>query len=105
VFGKSPHLSSLESRKQLLVAESELNRAQVIADWQTMTDGVRTLGSRMKSVTSLASAAALFVSGVSAFRRSEEASNGKKPSWLQTAFKGAQVASSIWLAFRSQGRD
>jgi hypothetical protein len=97
-------MSPLESRKQLLVAESELNRAQLIEDWQAMTDGVRTLGSRVKSVTSLASAAALFVSGVSVFRRGQESSHGKKPSWLQTAFKGTQIASSLWLAFRERPR-
>jgi hypothetical protein len=29
----------------------------------------------------------------------------KKPSWLQTIFKGAGLISTVWQAFRSQGRD
>ena len=105
MFGTNPHVSPLESRKKLLVAESELNRAQLIEEWQAMTDGLRTVTARVKSVGSIASAAALFISGVSAFRRSRAASHGGKPSWLQTALQGTKVASSIWLAFRSRDRN
>ena len=36
MFGKKPRLNPLESRKQLLIAESELNRAQLVQEWQTM---------------------------------------------------------------------
>ena len=32
MFGKSPRLNPLESRKQLLIAESELNRVRMVAD-------------------------------------------------------------------------
>jgi len=41
--GKPSLVSLLESRKQLLIAESELNRAQLSEEWQTMTHGVRDL--------------------------------------------------------------
>lgn len=102
--GTKSHVNSLESRKQLLVAESELNRTQLIEEWQAMSGGIRAAGARMKSARSLASAAALFISGVSAFRRPRLAVNGAKPSWFRTALKGAQVASSIWLAFRARSR-
>ena len=47
---------------------NEVDRVQLVEEWQAMTEGVRTFGARVKSVSSLASAAALFVSGVSAFR-------------------------------------
>ena len=36
MFGKKPRLNPLESRKQLLIAESELNRAQLVQEWQAM---------------------------------------------------------------------
>ena len=100
-----PRVNPLQLRKELLVAESELNRAQLVEEWQAMTVGVRTLGARVKYVSVLASAAALFVSGVSAFRRRRASTNGAKFSWLQTALQGAKVASSLWLAFRSRDRD
>jgi hypothetical protein len=39
-------MNPLESRKQLLIAESELNRAQLVVDLAALTDGVRTLADR-----------------------------------------------------------
>ncbi len=102
--GKNLHVTTLESQKQLLIAESELNREQLIEDWQAMGLGVRALGAKVKSISSLASAAALLAAGVSAFRRRRTLPDGAKSSWLQTALKGAQVAGSIWLAIRSRPR-
>jgi len=105
MFREMPRVSPLQLRKQLLVAESELNREQLVEEWQAMSVGIRTLGARAKYVGTLASAAALFVSGVSAFRRSRAASNGAKFSWVETALQGTKVISSIWLAFRSRAAD
>lgn len=102
---ENPHLSPLHLRKELLVAESELNRAQLIEEWEAMTDGVRTFGARVKTVGSLASTAALLVAGLLAFRRGRASPNGAKSSWLETALKGAKVAGSVWLACRGRGRD
>jgi len=104
MFGNNPGVNPLESRKRLLVAESEINRVQLLNEWQTMTVGVRSLADQVKSVSSLASAAALLVAGVAAFRRGRASPSGGKSSWLQTALKGAQVASSIWLAIRARPR-
>lgn len=103
MFRKNPRINPLESRKRLLIAESELNRAQMLQEWQAMTEDARSFGARMKSIGSLASAAALVVAGVSAFRRGKsETAAAAKPSWLQTALNGAKLAGSVWLAFRSR---
>jgi hypothetical protein len=105
MFRKNSRINPLESRKRLLIAASELNRTQMLQEWQTMTQGVHTFGTRVKSIGSLASAAALLVAGVSAFRRGKcEAADAVKPSWLKTAMNGAKLAGSIWLAFRSRRR-
>ena len=104
MFGKKPRVSPLESRKQLLITESELNRAQLIGEWRALADGVRTLNARVKSINSLASAVALLVAGVSGFRRERASPNSAKSSWLQKALKGAEVAGSIWLAIRARPR-
>jgi len=96
-------VNPLQVRKELLVAESELNREQLIEEWQAMTEGVRTWRARVKTVGSLASAAALLVAGVSAVRRRGASSNGAKSSWLETALKGAKIAGSVWLALRARG--
>ena len=41
-------MKQLDSRKQLLIAESELNRAQLVQEWQTMTDEVHSLTRRAR---------------------------------------------------------
>ena len=105
MFGKNPRLNPLASRKQLLIAESELNRAQLVEEWQAMTDGVRSVADRTRTISSVASAAVSLIAGLASFRRSKCVDADVKPSWLQTILKGAGLISSLWLAFRSQERD
>jgi hypothetical protein len=105
MFGNIPRLSPLDSRKQLLIAESELNRAQLVGDMAALTAGVRTLTDRAKSFGSIASSAAVLVAGLAAFQRARSAPADAKPSWLQFIVKGAALISTLWLAFRSQGRN
>jgi hypothetical protein len=103
--GRTPRLNPLESRKQLLLAESELNRIQLAGDMAALTAGVRTLADRAKSFGSIASSAAVLVAGLAAFRRVKTVDAEAKPSWVQTILKGAGLVSTFWLAFRSRGKD
>ena len=102
MFGKRSHVSPLELRKRLLIAESELNRAQLSEEWQTMAHGVRDLAQRAKTIAAWASGAALLAAGVTAWRRGRPAPGTAKSSWFQTLLNGARVASTIWLAFRAR---
>ena len=79
MFGDSPRMNPLETRKRLLIAESELNRAQLAQEWGAMTVGVRTLTDRAKSYASIASSAAVLVG---AWRPSGAASPLPPPSNL-----------------------
>ena len=97
-------MNSLELRKQLLIAESELNRAQLAQELDAMTVSVRALTNRLKTYGSLASSAAVLAAGLAAFRRGKSASADVKPSWFQSVLKGAQMAGSLWLAFRARPR-
>ncbi len=103
MFGKASHVSPLESQKQLLIAESELNRAQLFREWQAMAHGVRDRAHRAKTIAAWASAAALLVAGVTAWRRGPPAPGAAKSSWFQKILNGARLASTIWLAFRGRG--
>jgi hypothetical protein len=87
-----------------LVAESEINRTQLLEEWQAMTEGVRTFTDRMRSVGAFTSAAALVAAGLAAFRQRKPATVESKPSWFRTALKGAKLAGSLWLAFRARPR-
>ncbi len=102
MFTERSRMSPLDSRKEFLLAESELNRAQLLDDWHVMSGGVHRLTARAKSVSSLASVGAMLLAAVTAFRHGRASQNGAKSSWLQTALKGAKVAGSLWLAIRAR---
>ena len=44
--GTNARMNALESRKQLLIAESELNRTHLVREWQTMAGDVHELAER-----------------------------------------------------------
>jgi len=98
-------MNPLELRKQLLLAESNLNRSELAGDLAELRAGFTTLTERAKSFGSIASAAAVLVAGLAAFRRGKSEDAEAKPSWLQTILKGAGLISTLWLAFRTRGHD
>lgn len=105
MFGRNPRINLLDTRKRLLVAESELNRAQLTQEWGALTAGVRTLAHRAKSFGSIASSAAVLIAGLAAFRQNQPADAAAKPSWMTSILQGAGQISTLWLAFRSRARD
>jgi hypothetical protein len=101
--GKKSQLSPRQTRKQLLIAESELNRVRLSEEWQYMTHEVRDLAHRAKTIASWASSAALLVAGLRALRRAAPASGTAKVSWFKKLLNGARMASTLWLAFGPRG--
>jgi hypothetical protein len=102
MFGKASHLSPLEIRKRLLIAESELNRAQLSEPWQTMTRGVRDLACRAKTIAVWTSSAALLVATLRALRRAPPTPTVAKSSWFQNILHAARLASTLWFALRAR---
>jgi hypothetical protein len=100
MFGKNPRIKALQSRKQLLIAESELNRAHFLQEWEAMAGDVRVAARQAKIIGSLAAAAGLLAAGFSSFRRKQAAPSDEKPSWWRNIVKYAGVATSLWSAFR-----
>ena len=98
-------MKPIELRKQILIAESELNRAQLVEDLQAIADEVHSLANQARTIGSVASAAASLVAGLASFRRKKSAPVPEKPSWLQTILKGAGLVSNLWLSLRPQGCD
>jgi hypothetical protein len=103
MFGKTSHVSRLKSQKQLLIAESELNRAQLSEEWQTMVDGLSDLTHRVKTIGALVSLGASLVARVTAARRRPPAPDPGKSSLLQNILNGARAASTIWSTFCARG--
>jgi hypothetical protein len=98
-------MNPLTSRKQLLIAESELNRAQLVQEWRTMTGEVHALAGKARTISSFASAAVSLAAGLAFFRCKKSMLAAEKSSWLQAVLKGAGLISTIWKAFRPQARD
>jgi hypothetical protein len=96
-------MNAFELRKQLLIAESDLNRAHLLCEWQTMAADFSALARRAKTISGMASAAGWLVAGLTSFRSKPSTSAAERPSWWQTILKGAGVASFLWSEFRSQG--
>ena len=97
-------LSPLETRKRLLIAESEINRAQLLEDGEIVMSGIRHATQKAKSFRSLASVTGLLATSLIALRRKPADSAGEKHSWIRTAIKGAKTILPLWLAFRRRLR-
>lgn len=100
--GRNPRLSPLESRKQLLIAESELNRAQLVGDMAVLRAEVRTLTERGKSFRLLTSTVAVLVAGLLPRRPGRTEDVSVNPPWIQKTLKYAGLISTLWLAFRAR---
>ncbi len=99
--GKEPQLSPLESRKRMLIAESELNRAQSLQEWKSMTAGVRGLAERASTFSSIASSTASLVTGLWRCRGGLSRPAAANPSPIETVLRGVRLAASVGLAFRA----
>jgi hypothetical protein len=98
-------MNPLESRKQLLITESELNRSQLVGDLEALTSGVSVVTDRVKSFGVIASSVALLAAGYATLKRGKAVDPTVKPSWWRTIQRGAGLISTVWLAFRSRRRE
>lgn len=102
--GKNHRLKALESRKQFLIAESDLIRAEMLQDWQTMADDAQALARKAEIIGSWVSLAASLVGKLAFFRCKKPATAAERPSWLQIISNGGQLVGTLWSVFRSQHR-
>src|SRR5688572_12868806 len=100
MLGRKPQLNELDLRKQLLIAESELQRSLIREDFRAMEAALRTVAATGKSALSVISATAAAAAGVTAFAGSFRRSNGS--SWISKLFSAGKLAASIWFATRKR---
>jgi hypothetical protein len=114
MFGKKTYMSTLESRKQALLAESEVNRIELIKDWEALKDEANRVKKHLRTAGSIASSAAVLATVASLVlrRRPEQPSapsennhaHAKVP-WVAAALNGARVGASLFFKVRSMMRD
>jgi hypothetical protein len=103
--GKNLDLTPLESRKQLLLVESELNRAQLLNELRDLNQEIHHLKTQVQSAGTLISSAAKLATTFSAIGSAfthRDAGENRKSSWLATLINGARTAATIWGTIRSQ---
>ncbi len=103
--GEKSRLTSLETRKQLLLLESDLNRAQFVEAVRDWKDEFHRTKERLTQFGSMVSLAARLAATVSTARRlfSRPAAGGKK-SWLSLLFDGMTAGTSLWHMLSSHRR-
>ena len=104
MLGKTHRLKPLELRKQLSLKESDLNRTRLLQEWGAVSDQVRLVADRAKSLGLIASSTAVLVSAVAAFKGRPPAVSGAKPSRFRKLLASAGLIANVWLAFRSKRR-
>jgi hypothetical protein len=90
-------MNALETRKQLLIAESELNRAQLLEEWHGMKGAV---ANQARSVQSIALTTASLIAGLMFLKRAKAPAADGKSSWWRSLLRGAQWAASLWWQFK-----
>jgi len=107
---KVSQLKSLEARKRLLLAESEVNRGELMKEFDHLKGEFTRVKKNIQTIGSIASTAALVASAVSIFHnrtRGSEHSNGadhkgsSKASWISAALDGARMGASLFLKIKS----
>jgi hypothetical protein len=105
MFRKNTHVTALQVRKQLLIAESDINRAELVRELKAVKGELVHIKKQVYTVGSVASSAALAATAFSLFRKrktsSESSNGGGKPSWLSTALAGARIGTSLFFKIRS----
>ena len=83
-------------RKQLLLAESDLNRIRLEQDWLAIHVEVRALTHRIRTVGCVVSTATALLALLAAWRRHAAPPAAPKTSWLQKLLNGAGLLSAFW---------
>jgi hypothetical protein len=109
MFRRHSRLNHLQTRKKLLLAESELHRAELVKEVQEVKDEISHIKDQIRAAGSIASSAALVATAVSMFRRrftdSENSGGRRKSSWIATAIAGARLGTSLYSKLRTLFQD
>lgn len=108
---KSTLLESLATRKRLLLAESELNRTELLKEVEHFKGEFTRVKKQVKTVGSIASSAAVIATAATLFHHHRQPENHEKKNgtgkvpWITAALEGARVGTSLFLKIRSLLRE
>ena len=97
-------MNALESRKRLLIAESDLNRAQLVGELAALRSGTRALTHRASAALNpVAASAAALALGLASCRRGTRAARTTR-SRMQTLSDSVTLLVALWLSCRPRVR-
>ena len=99
-------MTSLETSKQLLVTESELNRARLSEDWAVVKAEAGSLLEEVQPaislLTSITNLTGTFAALSRAWSNESPGRNNGRHSWLSRMLHGVQTGAALWQAIRSR---
>lgn len=100
--GPSHPMKALETRKRLLLAESDLLRVQLSEDFGLLRAAWARSGIRGRPMEGVSSGVALLMACLGAFGRVRGPGplGGGRRSWIERLFRGVGVLSTLWLGWR-----
>jgi hypothetical protein len=99
-------MSPIETRKRLLIAESEVHRAQVFAEVVEWAETAGGLARRVTAASALATAVVVAGTGWLAVRNRKAGVKGGAGgrTWLPWVSQALGMLTTLWMAWRSSGR-
>ena len=97
-------MNEAEARKQLLLAESAVNRVLLDRDWETMVEGAVGIVGEAKQAGKLLGVGAALIGTLRSFRRARAPKARAGRSWFRTLFGLARWAVPIWMELRKEPR-
>jgi len=99
-------LNALEARKQLLIAESEVNRVLLVRDYQALADCAREASQPLKNLGLLASSATPLLALLKILPSGNHNGNGHSSERSRSGFFSPmnliRLALGIWSGFRRE---
>jgi|GEM_PF-736437 len=94
-------MSPNETRKRLLIAESEVHRAQAFAEVMEWKETAGELARRVTTASALASAVVVAGAGWLAVRRRKSGVGVGRGTWLQAASQALSTITTLWMTWSS----
>ena len=95
-------VSPLETRRRLLIAESELNRTRMTADLVALGHQARTLASETMTLHSIVSSASVLAVGLAGLANQSSAPTRQRTPWWRILLNNTSLLSALWLTFRAK---
>ena len=108
MFGKKSYLKALETRKQEILAQSDVTRLELLKDLEILKTELQRVKKQLRTAGSIASSVVVVAAAASVLGRKHEPTKAEtraKVPWVAAALNGAKVGASLFMKLRSLTRE